>query len=718
MRSAALGSFARWVISHRRRVAVGWLLLMIAGGVAAGPATRRMSWEFSLPGQPGWEVSKQIVARYGNGGGQPPVVVVATLPRGQRVTDHAVRQRVGRAFAAVQRRLPQARVLAGRGFNTRDGRTAYALVFLPPLKGFERPYAQPVTEVMRASLPEGSSIRLTGLQELTTTGTSAGPGVLAETVLGGLGALAVLAFVFASVLAVVPLLVSATSILTTFLVLLGLTTFTEVSFVVEYVVALVGLGVAIDYSLLIVTRWREECARGRSAEEAVVAAIETAGRAVLVSGSTVAVGLCALIFLPVPSLRSVGYGGLLIPVFSVLVSLTLLPALLAELGRTGDWPHVRHEQHASRGWTRWTAFVIRRRWVAAGLATAILVSLCLPALSIRVGIARSDSLAPRGPAHDALKVLERGGVPDGVLTPLEVLVSGGHPDAVAARAGRVGEVAFAVAPTGPVWRRGNSAIVEIVPGAETSAGQNIDVVGEVRAALAHEPGVVGVTGAGAIQLDYVHAVYDSFPLMLGVIVLLSYVLLVRAFRSLLLALKAVLLNLVSVMATLGAMVVFWQDGHGSQSVFGLPATGAITFYVPLLTFAFLFGLSMDYEVFILARLREEYDRTGSTSRAVVKGIGRVGRLVTSAGLILFFAFAALTASPQTDIKMFATALAFGILLDATVIRALLVPSIVSLFGRWNWWLPAWAARPLRVEPSPARSAAAVAGAIPSPATSR
>jgi RND superfamily putative drug exporter len=305
-----------------------------------------------------------------------------------------------------------------------------------------------------------------------------------------------------------------------------------------------------------------------------------------------------------------------------------------------------------------------------------------------------------------------------VLTPLEVLVSGGDPQAVAARAGRVTGVAFAVAPTGSIWRRGGSAIVEVVPRRETTAGHSNDVVGEVRGALAHERGVVGVTGAGAIQLDYLHAVYGSFPLMLGVIVLLSYVLLVRAFRSLLLPLKAVLLNLVSLAATLGALVVFWQDGHGSQALFGLPATGAITFYVPLLTFAFLYGLSMDYEVFILARLREEYDRTGSTSRAVVEGMGRMGRLVTSAALILFFAFGALAGSPQTDIKVFATALAFGILLDATVIRALLVPSIVSLFGRWNWWLPAWAARPLRVEPSPAPSAVAVASTVPDAATSR
>jgi RND superfamily putative drug exporter len=176
------------------------------------------------------------------------------------------------------------------------------------------------------------------------------------------------------------------------------------------------------------------------------------------------------------------------------------------------------------------------------------------------------------------------------------------------------------------------------------------------------------------------------------------VLLVRAFRSVLLPLKAVVLNLVSLGATYGLVVLFWQYGYGSEAVFDIKETGAITFWVPLLIFAFLFGLSMDYEVFILARMREEYDATGSTDRAVIQGIGRTGRLVTSAALILFLAFAALAASPPTDIKVMATGLGFGILLDATIIRSLLLPATVSLFGSWNWYLPAGAAKILRVRP--------------------
>jgi RND superfamily putative drug exporter len=178
---------------------------------------------------------------------------------------------------------------------------------------------------------------------------------------------------------------------------------------------------------------------------------------------------------------------------------------------------------------------------------------------------------------------------------------------------------------------------------------------------------------------------------------ITFLLLVRTFRSVLLPLKAVLLNLISLSAVFGSVVFFWQQGHGSGTLFNVSPTGAINFWLPVVIFAFLFGLSMDYEVFILSRMREEYDRTGSTSAAVVTGIGRTGRLVTSAALILFFAFSALASSPGTDGKIIGTALGVGILIDATIVRALLVPALVSIMGRWNWWLPTWLARALFVK---------------------
>ena len=262
----------------------------------------------------------------------------------------------------------------------------------------------------------------------------------------------------------------------------------------------------------------------------------------------------------------------------------------------------------------------------------------------------------------------------------------------------------AVVPTGPGWAAppgaGTSLVVALSSlEPDSSAGRN--QIDTLRTAVrgAGGAGTAAVGGPRAGSADFVSAVYGNFPLMIGIVVVITFILLARAFRSLVLPLKAVLLNVISVAAAYGILVLVWQDGHGSKQIFGIDATGAIVEWIPLMVFAFLFGLSMDYEVFILARMREEYDATGNTDLAVVRAMGRTGRLVTSAALILFLAFVALGSSPGAVIKTFATGLAAGILLDATVVRMLLVPALVSLFGRWNWWLPRIPASLIRVTPS-------------------
>jgi putative drug exporter of the RND superfamily len=222
----------------------------------------------------------------------------------------------------------------------------------------------------------------------------------------------------------------------------------------------------------------------------------------------------------------------------------------------------------------------------------------------------------------------------------------------------------------------------------------------LEAALLPRPGVAGVGGDGPQLIDFDHAVYGAFPVLLAIIAVATFLLLTRAFRSVLLAAKAVICNLASLAAAYGVLTWVWQDGHGSAAVWGIPATGAITMWVPLMVFAFLFGLSMDYEVFILTRIREEYDSSGDARQAVTEGLGRTGRLVTSAAAILMFSFLSMSTAPQTFLKVLATGLGAGILIDAVVVRCLLVPALVALFGRANWWLPAWLARLLRVPPSP------------------
>ena len=314
--SSVLGRLARLVLRHRRVVIVAWLVLLVAGGMAAGQVSKRLSFDFSLPGQPGYETAAQIIHTYGNGGDSPPSIAVVSVPQGQSVA--ANKTTIADAFAAVRRSQPELRVVdlgvtGDSRFVTNNGDSTYALIFSPPAKGFgSDKQVNAAQSLLRHDLP-GYGVGLTGLNQLSQGGSSKGPGVLVETLIGAAGALIVLAFVFASFLALMPLLVAAVSILTTFLVVLGLTYLTEVSFIVEFLIALVGLGIAIDYSLLLVTRWREERARGVDNATAVVTAVETAGRAVVLSGLTVAIGLVALVVLPVPGLRSTGIGGMLIP---------------------------------------------------------------------------------------------------------------------------------------------------------------------------------------------------------------------------------------------------------------------------------------------------------------------------------------------------------------------------------------------------------------------
>jgi putative drug exporter of the RND superfamily len=694
---------AELVLRHRLVVVAFWALVTVAGIAVTGTVNDRTTVNFSLPGQPGDTAANKIIAEFHNGGNTSPLLATVTLTQGQTITGHEAE--VTKAFASLGSAKVPLRVVdeantGDKAFRTSDDRTAYAMVFYP----FPQSFADEVpTKLVRstvgAAAPAGATVGVTGMDALAVGDDSGGNGVLTETLLGALGALIVLLFVFASMLAFLPLVVAAVSILTTFLLLLPLTYLTDVSFIVQFLVALVGLGVAIDYSLLFVTRWREERDHGKDNHDAVVAAMETAGHAVLFSGLTVAIGLLALVVLPVPFMRSIGMGGALIPLASVLVTLTLTPAILGSIGPKVDWPKIRHENKPSRGWTSWARLVVRRRWIAAIAALAVIGVLFVSFLGIKIGAADSSSLAKNGAAFDTLQVLKHGGVTTGSLTPIEVLTETSKAQSVAQTLGGVEGITHAVVPTGPGSSVNGQTVVVLVPSAETVNSSSVQVVRDVTSLADRTDGVLGVTGLGNAQVDFLHAVYGNFPLMLLLIALLTYVLLVRAFRSLLLPLKAVILNLVSLTAVYGLMVLFWQQGYGSQAIFGIQETGAVTFWIPLMVFAFLFGLSMDYEVFILSRIREEYDGARSTNAAVIEGIGRTGRLVTSAALILFLAFAALASGPGTDLKTLATGLGFGILLDATIVRSLLVPSLVSLFGPWNWYLPARFARVLRVQPS-------------------
>jgi putative drug exporter of the RND superfamily len=699
----------RRVLQHKRLVAVSWILLTIIGIGAAGPASSALDQRFSVPGREGWEASQQIERVYGNGGETLPLLPVVTVPKGKTVASPGVRAELTKLEQTARKAVPRSRV-AGYGstgdkaFTSRDGRTAFVYVFAPrsddPFGG-NVDVQRNLRKALKGATVGGAPVYLTGYDALadSTGAGDNGPGVLLEAVIGGLGALVVLLFVFGSALAFVPLGMAITSVLVSFLLLWGLTAITEVSPIVQFLVALIGLGVSIDYALLIVVRWREERERGLEGDEAVIAAMGTAGRAVVFSGTTVAVGLLALVVLPLPFLRSMGYGGLLIPLVATVVAITLLPVILATVGPRMDRRRIRRRDRSHTFWEGWAELIVRRRWIAGIAALVVLLALVSAATNLHLGNADPDTIAKSGPAKQGLDQLAQSGIGKGAIAPIETLVPAADATKVAAAQARVDGVHGAAAPTAPDWRRNGQAVIATVPhdGDDTQAGR--DTVQAVRDAAHGASPQARVGGSGPLDADFIDAVYGSFPLMIAVISVLTFLLLARAFRSLLLPAKAIVLNVLSIGAAWGIMELVWQQGHGSDELWGIAATGSISSWIPLIVFAFLYGLSMDYEVFILARVREEYDKTKDTNEAVIFGLGRTGRLVTSAALILFLAFAALASGPETDVKVLATGLAAGILLDATVIRAVLVPALVSLFGRWNWWMPAGVARVLRVTPS-------------------
>jgi RND superfamily putative drug exporter len=712
--AVAMVALTGWVLGHKRIVLGAWLFVTIAAVAAIGPAGSALSQQFSVPGREGFEANEELAAIYGNGGDVAPLVPVVELPVGTTVDSPGVRGELDAALAKVQSALPEARTASyastgDRAFVSADGRTTFAFVYIPAKGGVEpgQEEARRAQAALTGVTVGGSSVEVTGLDALRATGASTegtGTGVLLGTLLAALGALFVLIFVFRSFMAVVPLLMALVAIPTTFLLIWPVASVTDVSVIVQFLVALIGLGIAIDYSLLVVVRWREERQQADVTNEAALRnAMQHAGSAVVFSGTTVAISLLALLAVPIPALRSIGIAGLMIALVSVAVAVTLLPVVLATVGPRLDWPRSDRDSRPSRGWTAWARLVVRHRWPAALTSTAVLVALVVAAANIQLGNPRAASLAQEGPARAGLEHLEGSGIGTGPLSPFDALVRSGDAGAVAQAFAQVDGVHSVAAPVD--WRREGTSVVVVIPTADGNSPAGRATLGRLRVDAEALSADVGIGGEAAQGADFLDAVYSNFPLMLALISVLTFILLARAFRSLLLPLKAVLLNLLSVAAAWGLIVLVFQKGFGSDELFGIEPTQAINVELPIVIFAFLFGISMDYQVFIISRMREAYDRTGSTETAIVEGIGRTGRLVTSAALILGLSFVAFGAQPGTEAKIFALALGGGILIDATIIRGVLAPAVVAILGRWNWWLPDWAARILRVEPSPLESEA-------------
>lgn len=533
--------------------------------------------------------------------------------------------------------------------------------------------------------------------------------------------------------AVIPIVIGVLAIATALAAIGVASAWTPVAVFALPIVTMVGLGVGIDYSLLLVTRFREEMARGREPPDAAVAAMATAGRAVLVSGAAVAIGFGSLFFTPSSETRSVGLGGLFVVASALALTLTLLPAVLAIGGSRIDWPRTlaRHLRrfHISPVWTRWGDTIVRHRWIALAGGLAVIAAASLPLGGLRIGIPRQGWFPAGVESSEAIDVLRGVGI-GGAALPVRVVLTAPPGERIVGtrhlrallRVAREAEASAVVdRVVSPVTlrpgmsslayalhysdlerararypeltsaylsREGETALLDIVPHDTASVRTTMDLVRSLResvpATVSSDVGVL-VGGFAAAQVDEETDLRRALPRMLALVLGASFLALLIAFRSVVVPIKAIVMNGLSVVGALGVVVLVFQMGVGA-TVFGLDGPTEATFlHVIIVVFAVAFGVSMDYEVFLLSRVKEVYDRTGDTDRATAEGIAATASVITSAAAIMVVVFGAFAFSRMLLAQLVGFGLAAAVLLDATVVRLVTVPALMRVAGKWNWW---------------------------------
>jgi putative drug exporter of the RND superfamily len=680
---------AGWSYRHRWTAVVLWLAVLAGLAVTAqgvGPAYRN---DFALPGTQSQQALDVLRA-------QAPVQAGATaqivVQDGAGLASSATRDRVEAMLDQI-RGLPHVADVrspyAGASAISADGTIGYAIVtFDAEPQELPAPDVRAVVETARAADGDGLRVEVGGdpvrAVEEDEGGPSEGVGLLA--------ALVILVLLFGSVLAAsLPIVIAIFAVGTA---ISAIMLASHAAIVADYttpLMVLVGLGVGIDYALLVFSRYRTELIDGRDREAATRRALDTAGRTVFFAGCTVIIALMGLVALGLGSLQGIALAVALTVAVTMVAALTLLPALLAILGaRIERAVRRRAQRRAGPGhqWGRWAEFVRRYRWPAALVPVLALLALAAPALDMRLGFADAGSGSPARTSRQAYDLLAEGFGP-GFNGPLIVVVEG---DSAAAEQARQTLAATpGVAAAIPASGNGDVTTVVVVPTAKPQDEQTHDLVQRLRSdvlpPVARATGsTILVGGAVAAAEDFATAVSDRLPLFVGVVVGASMLVLMVVFRSLLIPLKAAVLNLLSVGAAMGVITLVFQHG-----AFGVPP-GPIEAFVPVLIFAIVFGLSMDYEVFLLARMDEQWRRTRDPADAIRHGLATTGSVVTAAAAIMVVVFGAFVLSGDRMLASFGLGLAVAVLLDATVIRCLVLPALMNLLGRGAWWLPAWLGR--------------------------
>ena len=523
------------------------------------------------------------------------------------------------------------------------------------------------------------------------------------TAIGFLAALAVLLVVFGSFLAAILPLLTAAFALGVGIAVIGLLShvLTMASFSSQLSL-LIGLGVGVDYALFIVTRYRQEIMRGATPEDAAVNALDTSGRAVLFAGITVCIALLGMFALGVSFLYGVATAASIVVAFTVLAALTLLPAFLALFGKRVLTGKQRRAVAAgelattdeSPAWARWADILQKRPVVLALSATVVMLLLAAPALSMRLGSSDAGNDPSDSTTFKAYDLLAKGFGP-GFNGPLQ-LVAEIKDDAGKAAFTRVVDAVRntdgVVAATKPVIVGDNIALAQVYPQHSPQDEATSDLVKHLRDDVVPpaEQGQVNalVGGSTAIGIDFSKVLGDKLPLFIGIVVLLSFLLLMAVFRSLVIPAMAAVMNLLSVVAAFGVVVAVFQQGWGAELI-GVDRTGPIEAFLPVMVFAILFGLSMDYEVFLVSRIYEEWHKRGDNREAIKHGLAATGRTITAAAAIMVLVFGAFILGGERVIKLFGIGLAGAVFLDALIVRSILVPGLMLTVGKANWWLPSW-----------------------------
>ncbi|MGH2786258.1 MAG: MMPL family transporter [Actinomycetota bacterium] len=722
-----LGSFA-----YRRRiwVIIVWVLILVAVGPALGKISDNLSQGgFEVPGSQSDFVAKAVENDF-----SAYELTDLLVMKSDRLiaTDRQFRATFAKVRAALLEAPGVAEVsdpyAAPERSISADGRVLTAVVGITDDQDQALAHNDAVEEaVAEASKGSGITTLVTGappfyaaFEETTTSDLERAERIALPITL------IILVIAFGSVVAAgVPLVMALVGLGVAFGVISMIAAQTTVSTFAQNTASMVGIGVGIDYSLFILTRFREHLRNDRAVSQAIAEAMASSGKAVFVSAVTVVVALAGTQLVNVAAFRSMGFAPMIAVALAGAAALTLLPAFLGTLGRrVNKWAIKRRSSVEGAVWHRWAMTVMRRPWTALVVSLAILGVLAVPALGLRMGSSGPSILPPdAGPRVAAAITAEAFG--EGQVAPLQIVID--HPRGVLGagfadiydvlqRIARDPEVAridslASLVPSAPVQqaqavanspqakpfvdtlvaRNGTRTIVYVV----TKHGPQSDPVDafveRLRAQLPTvlPAGVVArVGGDGALNTDINNEMQNKLIAVVGLVMLLSFLVLMLFFRSILLPLKAILMNTASVLATYGVLVFIFQRGH-FEGLLGFESTGSIDSFLPLFLFCILFGLSMDYEVFMLARIREEYLRTHDNTEAVGWGLEHTARIITSAALVMVTVFGAFAFASLAPIKALGFGLATAVFLDATLIRIVLVPSTMRLMGDWNWWLPKW-----------------------------